>query len=127
MKTYKIHLIRQHGYGAVYQVDAGGTLLCLLVDDGTLGDVVGDVGNMDAHFPQPIHRPDGQCIVEVLRIGDQSTAPGPPSDTAVATPMMLPVPMVAANEVARAANWLTSPLESLSFFTEIFSAVHIFR
>ena len=30
---------------------------------------MGDVGNMDAHFPQPIHRPDGQGIVEVLRIG----------------------------------------------------------
>ena len=57
----------------------------------------------------------------------QSTAPGPPRLTAVATPMMLPVPMVAASDVARAANWLTSPSESLSFFTERRMAVNIFR
>ena len=56
-----------------------------------------------------------------------STAPGPPSDTAVATPMMLPVPMVAASEVARAANWLTSPVESLSFDTDNLMAVNILR
>ena len=48
----------------------------------------------------------------------QSTAPGPPSDMAVATPMMLPVPMVAASEVASAPNWLTSPRASGSFFTD---------
>ena len=56
-----------------------------------------------------------------------STAPGPPIATAVATPIMLPVPMVAASELAKAANWLTSPVEPLSFFTEIFRAVHILR
>lgn len=56
-----------------------------------------------------------------------STAPGPPSDIAVATPMMLPVPIVAANDVARAANWLTSPDVSLSLFTLSFIAVNILR
>ena len=34
----------------------------------------------------------------------QNTAPGPPNATAVATPMMFPVPMVAASEVASAPN-----------------------
>ena len=32
----------------------------------------------------------------------QNTAPGPPSTTAVATPAILPVPMVAANAVISA-------------------------
>ena len=36
--------------------------------------------------------------------------------TAVATPTMLPVPMVAASEVASAPNWLTSPGEPSSFW-----------
>src|SRR6185503_11645651 len=39
----------------------------------------------------------------------QSTAPGPPAATAVATPTMLPVPMVAARAVISAPNWLMSP------------------
>ena len=56
-----------------------------------------------------------------------STAPGPPRLTAVATPMMLPVPIVAANEVANAPNWLTSPVASLSFLTDSRIAVPIFR
>ena len=47
-----------------------------------------------------------------------STAPGPPRATAVATPTMLPVPMVAARAVAKAPNWLTSPSALLSSFTE---------
>ena len=34
----------------------------------------------------------------------QNTAPGPPMVTAVATPMMLPAPMVAASPVANALN-----------------------
>ena len=42
-------------------------------------------------------------------IQHHSTAPGPPKATAVATPTMLPVPMVAASDVAKAPNWLTSP------------------
>ena len=39
----------------------------------------------------------------------QNTAPGPPSAIAVATPAMLPTPMVAARQVISAANGLTSP------------------
>ncbi len=35
----------------------------------------------------------------------QNTAPGPPNQMAVATPAMLPVPMVEARAVARAWNW----------------------
>ena len=57
----------------------------------------------------------------------QSTAPGPPRAMAVATPMMLPVPMVAARAVARAPNWDTSPVASLSFFTDSAIALNIFR
>ncbi|MPM83348.1 hypothetical protein SDC9_130412 [bioreactor metagenome] len=34
----------------------------------------------------------------------QSTAPGPPKEIAVATPTILPVPMVAARAVQRALN-----------------------
>src|SRR3990167_1854020 len=40
------------------------------------------------------------------------TAPGPPEAMAVATPTMLPVPIVAARAVVRAANWLMSPSAS---------------
>ena len=47
-----------------------------------------------------------------------STAPGPPKATAVATPTMFPVPMVAAKAVAKAPNWLTSPSAPGSFFTD---------
>ena len=43
-----------------------------------------------------------------------NTAPGPPAATAVATPTMLPVPMVAASAVVSAPNWLTSPSPSFS-------------
>ena len=57
----------------------------------------------------------------------QSTAPGPPKAIAVATPMMLPVPMVAARAVARAPNWDTSPVASLSFFTDNLIALNILR
>ena len=47
-----------------------------------------------------------------------STAPGPPSATAVPTPTMLPVPMVDASAVVSAPNWLISPSAPLSFATE---------
>ncbi|AZQ13262.1 hypothetical protein STH12_04236 [Shewanella khirikhana] len=43
----------------------------------------------------------------------QNSAPGPPTKIAVATPAMLPVPMVAESEVIRALKGLTSPLTSL--------------
>ncbi len=56
-----------------------------------------------------------------------STAPGPPMATAVATPMMLPVPIVAANAVAKAPNCDTSPVASGSFFTDSLMAVKILR
>ena len=36
----------------------------------------------------------------------QNTAPGPPLRMAVATPTMLPVPMVVASAVHRLWNWL---------------------
>ena len=47
-----------------------------------------------------------------------STAPGPPRLTAVATPTMLPVPMVAASAVVSAANGLTSPAAPFSAVTD---------
>ena len=56
-----------------------------------------------------------------------STAPGPPSVTAVATPTILPVPIVAASAVANAPNWLTSPFASGSFFTDNRMAVSNLR
>ena len=59
-------------------------------------------------------------------IQHHSTAPGPPRVMAVATPMMLPVPIVAAREVARAPNWLTSPDALSSFVKESFIALNIF-
>ena len=39
----------------------------------------------------------------------QNTAPGPPATTAVATPAILPVPMVADSAVIRAPKCETSP------------------
>ncbi len=53
------------------------------------------------------------------------TAPGPPSPTAVATPTMLPVPMVAANAVVRAPNWLTSPSPDVSLLKDSLIAVNV--
>ena len=55
------------------------------------------------------------------------TAPGPPNAMAVATPMILPVPMVAANAVASEANCDTSPVAPGSRFTDNFIAVNILR
>ena len=55
-----------------------------------------------------------------------NTAPGPPNATAVATPMMLPVPMVAASAVASAPNCETSPDAFLSGTTDSLMAVNIF-
>src|SRR3989338_5364706 len=47
------------------------------------------------------------------------TAPGPPEATAVATPTILPVPMVAARAVVRAPNWLISPSPSFVLRSDI--------
>ena len=60
-------------------------------------------------------------------IQHHSTAPGPPSATAVATPTILPVPRVAARAVASAPNCETSPLEPLSFVNDRRNAVPIFN
>ena len=57
----------------------------------------------------------------------QNTAPGPPKAMAVATPMMLPVPMVAARAVAKAPNCDTSPVACLSRFTDNAMALKILR
>ena len=56
-----------------------------------------------------------------------STAPGPPRATAVATPTMLPVPMVAASAVASAPNCDTSPVEPLSLLIDNLIAVNNLR
>ena len=45
----------------------------------------------------------------------QNTAPGPPETMAVATPAMLPVPMVAESAVISAPKWLMSPSWSFSW------------
>ena len=55
----------------------------------------------------------------------QNTAPGPPRAMAVATPMMLPVPMVAARAVAKEPNCDTSPLAEASFDTDSRMALKI--
>ena len=46
------------------------------------------------------------------------TAPGPPDMIAVATPTMLPVPIVADSAVHKAPNWEMSPSASGSRVTE---------
>ena len=45
-------------------------------------------------------------------------APGPPACTAVATPTIFPVPIVAANAVQSAAKDDTSPFPPLSFLNK---------
>ena len=45
----------------------------------------------------------------------QKSAPGPPVPMAVATPTMLPVPIVAESAVHSAPKWLTSPWASEPF------------
>ncbi len=47
----------------------------------------------------------------------QKSAPGPPATTAVATPTMLPVPMVAERAVHKAPKLDTSPLPPFSLDT----------
>ena len=56
-----------------------------------------------------------------------STAPGPPRAMAVATPTMLPVPMVAASAVASEPNCDTSPVASGSLLTDSLMAFQICR
>ena len=45
----------------------------------------------------------------------QKSAPGPPTPMAVATPTMLPVPIVAESAVHKAPNAETSPVASTPF------------
>jgi len=52
----------------------------------------------------------------------QNRAPGPPAAIAVATPTMLPVPIVADKAVQSAPKLVTSPSPPSSFFTMNFSA-----
>lgn len=52
----------------------------------------------------------------------QNNAPGPPAHTAVATPTILPVPIVALKAVHRAAKLDISPSPSSSFFIIHFNA-----
>ena len=47
---------RQHGYGAVYQVDTGATLQGLLVYGRTLGDIVAHVRYVHTHFVERLAR-----------------------------------------------------------------------
>ena len=62
-------MFRQHGYGAVNEVDACGTLLSLTVYDRALGDIVRHIGNVDTHLIQVVAMlPYAQCIVEVFSI-----------------------------------------------------------
>ena len=51
------------------------------------------------------------------------TAPGPPRAMAVAMPMMLPVPMVAASAVAKERNCDTSPVAIESLLTDSLTAL----
>ena len=59
----------------------------------------------------------------------QKMAPGPPERRPVATPTMLPVPIVAASAVVKAPNWLMSPSALLgsSLLTDNLMAVPILR
>ena len=52
----------------------------------------------------------------------QNKAPGPPVPTAVATPTMFPVPIVAESAVHKAAKDVISPFPPSSFFTIHFKA-----
>ena len=56
----------------------------------------------------------------------QNSAPGPPAITAVATPTIFPVPIVAAIAVQSAPKLVTSPFAPSSFFTMYFSALPSF-
>src|SRR5699024_8419514 len=60
-------------------------------------------------------------------IQHQNTAPGPPRATAVETPTILPVPMVAASAVASAPNCEMSPLAPSSALADIRMARNVCR
>ena len=58
-------LFRQHGDGTVGQVDTGPALIRLLVEERSLGHVLGDVGDMDPEPPAAADLLDGDGVVEV--------------------------------------------------------------
>ena len=60
--------------------------------------------------------------LDVYKRQIQNNAPGPPAHIAVATPTMLPVPIVAERAVHKAPKEVTSPSPPSSFFTIYFKA-----
>ena len=60
------------------------------------------------------HSVNLEVIPKAAEIHIQTRAPGPPTARADATPAMLPVPMVAASAVQRAAKEETSPSPRVS-------------
>ena len=61
--------LREHRYRAVHEVDTGGTLVGLIINDTTRLDIVADVGDMHPDFIAPFRkRAEGEGVVEVLRI-----------------------------------------------------------
>ena len=66
----------QHGNGTIDEIDRGGTLLCLLVDDTALGDVVRNVGYVDADLEQLAFLAYREGVIEILCIvGVDGTCP----------------------------------------------------
>jgi hypothetical protein len=61
--------VRQHGYDAVHQVDAGAPAAGLGIDDAAFLHVVADIRDMDAHSPAPVQRLHRQRIVVVPGVG----------------------------------------------------------
>ena len=63
-------LFREHGHGAVHQVDGGAAGLGLDVHGSARFHVVGDVGDMDAHLEVAVVQlAEGQGVVVVLGVG----------------------------------------------------------
>ena len=59
----------EHRYRSVHEVDTGGTLVGLIIDETTRLDIVADVGDMHPDFIAPFRkRAEGEGVVEVLRI-----------------------------------------------------------
>ena len=63
-----------------------------------------------------IHSENLEVRPKAAEIHIHTNAPGPPDTIAVATPTILPVPMVAANAVVRAENGEISPFPPSDFF-----------
>ncbi|MPM53523.1 hypothetical protein SDC9_100291 [bioreactor metagenome] len=60
-----------------------------------------------------MHSENLEVMPNAAEISIQTSAPGPPAASAVATPTMLPVPIVAASAVISAENGETSPVPRL--------------